>query len=379
MKTVIVLGSTGSIGTSTLDIVRRHPDLFRVVALSAHTDITTLERQIKEFRPLAAAMAGTAAITPLPGGTTFFAGADGLLSMIKETDADIVVNGIAGSAGMLSSFAAIESGKALALANKETIVMAGPLLLREAAKNNLPVIPVDSEHSAIFHLLGQDRRPVLEEIILTASGGAFRDLPKEKLEHVALEDALNHPNWDMGPKITIDSSTMANKALEVIEANLLFHLPLEKIRVVIHPQSFVHSLIRTTDGSLYAQLSRPDMRIPIQNALTWPDLLDVGFGRLDIEHCTLEFRPVDFIKYPLLALGYSACREGGALPTVFNAANEEAVAAFISREIRYNDIAAVVEEALSASWTNLNTTLDDVILNDTLARQKTREILLRKR
>jgi 1-deoxy-D-xylulose-5-phosphate reductoisomerase len=267
----------------------------------------------------------------------------------------------------------VSSGKNLALANKETIVMAGRLILPLAAEQGVNILPVDSEHSAVFYLLRNRPRPELEEVILTASGGAFRDFPLEALANVSVRDALRHPNWSMGPKITIDSATMANKALEVIEAGRLFDLTPDRIKVVIHPQSSVHSLIRTVDGSLFAQISKPDMRIPIQNALCYPELSPVGFGRLELENVTLEFLPVDYNRFPLLALGYEAARQDGPLPIVFNAANEVAVAAFIQGEITFDKIARLVETCLAAAWPNLHDNLDDVIFIDAQARALARQ------
>jgi 1-deoxy-D-xylulose-5-phosphate reductoisomerase len=372
-KNIVVLGSTGSIGRQTLDIVRNKKPIFNVKAISCHNNTRDLKRQIEELNPIAAAITGTDhAIEKIinTDTTRFYYGSDGLCEMIRTIEADIIVNGIAGSAGLLPSFAAIESGKNLALANKETIVMAGPLILEKAKSRNLRIIPVDSEHSAIFHLLRGLPGRHLDQIILTASGGAFRDLDHEALRRVTVADALKHPNWNMGKKITIDSATMANKALEVIEACHLFGLPPDKIRVLIHPQSCVHSLIRTVDGTLYAQISKPDMHIPIQNALTYPDLEDVGYGRLDLSNSTLQFFPVDEKKYPLLAIGYQAASSGGVSPIVFNAANEIAVDAFIQGRISFLDISRIVEKTLAHPWPNLNSSLDDVIFIDKQARIK---------
>jgi len=368
LKRIILLGSTGSIGRQTLDVVRRFPESFRIVALSAHSRTDLLASQIRELAPEAAALTDEALVPPeLP--VRWYRGAEGAARMIRETRADIVLNGIAGAAGLLPSFAALESGKDLALANKETMVMAGELALDLARRRRRRILPVDSEHSAVFNLLARSPEEPAE-IVLTASGGAFRDLPLSALARVTVEDALRHPTWSMGKKITVDSATMANKALEVMEACRFFGVPPGRVKVVIHPQSRVHALVRASDGALYAQVSRPDMRLPILSALSHPRVANSDFGRLDLENSRLDFFPVDRARYPLLELGYRAAEEGGVLPVVFNAANEIAAAAFIEGAIGFLDIERVVSGTMALPWPNLNRTLDDVIFNDNLARQK---------
>lgn len=368
-KRVLVLGCTGSIGRSTLDIIRSHPDLFTVAGLSAHLNESELLKLSKEFDTGQTALSGA---VPRCDAVQYH-GQERLLTFIEETEADIVVNGIAGSDGLLPSIAALQSGKDLALANKETIVMAGNLVRELAEKKERNILPVDSEHSALFFLFKGFNGLSITEIILTASGGAFRDTAAAQLDKVTFRDALKHPTWNMGKKITIDSATLANKGLEVIEAHLLFSVPPESISVVIHPQSRIHSLVRTKEGSLYAQISDPDMRIPIQNALTYPEVIDSSFGRMNLGNspgdCTeLTFRSVDEKKYPMLPLAFSAACAGGAAPIVYNAANEIAVNGFIAEHIGYYGIPRVVESTLERNWENLITSFEQIIEIDKRAR-----------
>ena len=343
-----------------------------------------MEEQILEFSPRAVALTGEMTLSDsfrLKGGfkearpLKIYRGEAGLLQMIEEVDSEIIVNGISGAKGLLPSFKTLEVGKTLALANKETIVMAGPLIMKMAEKNGMGLIPVDSEHYAIFSMLQSIGREQVDEVVLTASGGAFRDLPIEQLNKVRVKDALKNPNWKMGPKITIDSATMANKGLEVIEAHYLYNIDLEKIKVVIHPQSYIHSLIRTIDGFLYAQISKPDMRMSIQNALTYPDLSAGCFGALELAGKEFSFYPVDMEKYRLLRLAYEAAEKGGAYPIVYNAANEVAVENYLLEHISFLEITALVEEALQARWDYPVETVDQILFIDQLARQKSVEIL----
>ncbi|RKX77316.1 MAG: 1-deoxy-D-xylulose-5-phosphate reductoisomerase [Spirochaetes bacterium] len=364
-KKLIILGSTGSIGRSTLDVVRAHPDRFGIAALSAHTNESKLLDQAKEFSVSVTALSGK---NPESDLVTYL-GERGIISMIEETEADMVVNGIAGSRGLLPSVAALSSGKDLALANKETIIMAGELVTSLAGEKGRKIIPVDSEHSAIFHLLQKVQLSDVEEIILTASGGAFRDLSLDDLNHVTVEQALKHPTWNMGKKITIDSATMANKGLEIIEANKLFSFPVDRIKVIIHPQSYVHSLIRTIDGALYSQISYPDMRLPIQNALTYPETSPFPFGRFKLTGEILTFQAPDSKKYPLLDLAYRAATEGRAYPIAYNAANEVAVSAFLKGKIHFTGIAPVVERTLEYDWGNLLLSFEQVGELDIRARE----------
>jgi 1-deoxy-D-xylulose-5-phosphate reductoisomerase len=360
---VAVLGATGSIGINTIDVVSAHPDLFEIVGLSAHSNGETLRDLGRRFSAKTA-LTGMAAS---PGVS--FCGAGSVASLLEATEPDIVVNGIAGAAGLEPSFMTLEAGKRLALANKETIVMAGPLAKAAEARTGGRIIPVDSEHSAVFHLMAAVGGERVDEIILTASGGPFRDLPLEKLAGVTLEGALAHPNWKMGKKITIDSATMGNKGLEVIEALYLFGLPLASIKVIIHPQSRVHSLVRSKEGSLYAQMSEPDMRVPIFNALAYPDCLPSGFGRLELAGLSLSFVAPEAERFPMLFLAYEAASRGLGATIAYNAANEEAVAAFMDGRIRFTDIARIVEESLGFDFSGEIRDLTDVRDTDGLARR----------
>jgi len=367
-----VLGSTGSIGRNTLDIIGGMPGEFRAAALSCSSRISEIAEQARKFEPEAVAIISSDFTTrdfkQLPPAVQFYSGEEGLLKMIEEVGADIVVNGISGAKGLLPSFKALECGMDLALANKETVVMAGSLITDLARKRNQRLIPVDSEHAALFSLLESAAGRGVAEVILTASGGALRDFTAEQLQNVRVADALNHPNWQMGPKITVDSATMANKGLEVIEAHYLFSIAVDKIKVIIHPQSYVHAMIRTVEGSLYAQISKPDMRLPILNALSYPRLLDADFAGLDLGDRELSFRPVDYQKYPLLALAYEAVKRGSAHCVVYNAANEVAVEAFLKERISFLQIAAAVEDSLNLDWYGGAATLEDILDIDQRAR-----------
>ncbi len=380
-KKIIILGSTGSIGRSTLDIIKNSPELFKVAGLSFHSNIKLANSQIKEFKPSSVVITGIKKIDPdnsIYKNTSLFYGIDGLKEMLKDTDADIVVNGIAGSDGFLPSLWSIESGKNLALANKETIVMAGPVILKKADEMNVNIIPVDSEHSALFFLLKNIHKENIKELILTASGGAFRDLAIENLKSVTLKDALKHPTWNMGNKITIDSATMANKGLEIIEAKYLFNMDTEKIKVLIHPQSYVHSLIRTRDNSLYAQISNPDMRIPIKNALTFPELTENTIKELELAGNNLSFADWDKKRYPMLSLAYNAAEKGGAYPIVYNASNEAAVDAFMKNEISFIDIHKYVNKTLEFDWKFEVNSITSILIIDSETRKKTNQLIKNK-
>jgi 1-deoxy-D-xylulose-5-phosphate reductoisomerase len=383
-KRVAVLGATGSIGKSTLDVLRSGSDDFEPVLFSSHRDTAGLLSLSKEYPASALALSGADS-----GGADFsrvkaYFGREGLLRSIAECRADVVVNGIAGAAGLEPSLAALEAGADLALANKETIVMAGELAFGLAKRKNARIIPVDSEHSAVFSLIEAHGRDRTAEILLTASGGPFRGRPGEDLERISPEEALNHPTWNMGPKITIDSATLANKGLEVIEAAGLFGMNVEQIRVVVHPQSVVHSMIRLKDGAVYAQLSRPDMRLPIHNALYYPDVTPCPFGFLDFDSLTLTFEKPDPERFPMLALAYEAARRGGLWPTVYNAANEAAVSAFTGKRIGFSCIPRVVSSVLRGGWdpgaapSNADgaETLRVILEADRLAREKAENFIL---
>jgi 1-deoxy-D-xylulose-5-phosphate reductoisomerase len=376
VKRIVVLGSTGSIGESTLDVIRAMPESFHVAALACGTRIDRLSAQCAEFSPVGAAVmmegAGDALRAAVAPGTRVYTGAEGILQMIRDTQADIVVNGISGAAGLLPTMTALAAVKTLALANKESMVMAGPLVRAEAAARGCRLLPVDSEHAALFSLLERQDPDEVTELILTASGGAFRDLSFEELSRVRFADALHHPTWKMGAKITVDSASMANKGLEVIEAHRLFGVAPSRIKVLIHPESIVHSLIRTVDGTLHAELSTPDMRTPIQNALTYPARMAGTVEELDLAGRTLSFQPTDPRKHRLIALAYSAATLSPAHPIVFNAANEVAVASFMADAIPFTSIASIVEDALADDWSGPCTSLSEVLAIDAEARSITR-------
>jgi len=373
MKNIIILGCTGSIGKNTCKYIGENRNKFKIVGLSAHSQEKELLNIADEFKVRALALSGKLNGS---GQITHF-GNSGICSMVEETEADIVVNGISGSAGLMPSVSALKSGKNLALANKETVVMAGELIKElEKAKQTI-ILPVDSEHSALFNLLRKVHKNEVEELILTASGGAFRDVPKEELEYVTLEQALKHPTWKMGRKITIDSATMANKGLEVIESMHLFSFNPDSIKVVLHPQSHIHSLIRTRDNSLYAQISKPNMLVPIQNALTYPEIVKGSHGSLNLAECSFTFNTVDPEKFPLLFAAYETARKGRGYPCAFNAANEAAVAAFIEGKIRFIDIHSVVSETLEGDWGNLLGSFEQVLELNTRAR-KSAELIIKR-
>jgi 1-deoxy-D-xylulose-5-phosphate reductoisomerase len=342
-KKVAVLGATGSIGKNTLDILRNQKDYFEPVLFSSNKSSMELLKLKKEFPGALTAMASNSA-----EGIDFL-GKDGLLQAIAAAGADITVNGIAGAAGLEPSLAAINAGSDLALANKETIVMAGHLVQALCKKKNVNIIPVDSEHSALFKLLEGHGRNNASEIILTASGGPFRNYTYEELLHIKPREALAHPTWSMGPKITVDSASMANKGLEVIEAAGLFGFTPDKIKVTIHPQSIVHSMIRLNNGVIYAQISKPDMRLPIHDALWWPKTEVSSYGSLDFDSLSLSFERCDPERFPMLALAYESLRGTAFLPAVYNAANEIAVEAFLKERIGFLEIPRIVGYVINQS------------------------------
>jgi 1-deoxy-D-xylulose-5-phosphate reductoisomerase len=355
MNRIAVLGSTGSIGRATLEVVGAFPDRFEVAALAAGRSLERLAEQVRAFRPRRVAV-GESADVPrlrqlLAGAFSgeILAGAEGLEAVAAESGADIVVAGLVGAVGLPSSLAAIRAGKRLALANKETMVVAGALMASEARRCGAEILPVDSEHNAIHQAMRAGRPQEVVRLVLTASGGPFRTRDLATFEQITVDDALAHPTWKMGPKITVDSATMMNKGLEVIEAHHLFGVPPQAIDVVIHPQSTIHSFVEFADGSLIAQVHRNDMRFPILYALSYPERLVNPFGRLDLLAVgTLAFEPVDSRRYPALALAREALSEGGGAPAVLNAANEIAVAAFLGGKIRFSRIVKVVAETRDA-------------------------------
>ncbi|HAE23610.1 MAG TPA: 1-deoxy-D-xylulose-5-phosphate reductoisomerase [Spirochaetaceae bacterium] len=376
MKNVLIVGATGSIGRQALDIIALHKDRFRVAGLSAHANEATLldASRLCAREGLGAPALCLSGATPLDQSIAY-AGTAALTRFIEDSDADIVLNAAAGADGLIPTMAALGCGKDLALANKESIVMAGRLVLALAKAKGARLLPVDSEHSALFNLIERFGRESIRGVIITASGGAFRDRPLESLKNVTPAEALAHPTWSMGAKITIDSATMANKGLEVLEAARLFNLRAEDIQVLIHPESRVHSFIRSREGSLYAQLSKPDMRLPILNALSWPDIVDENLADLDPGIEGLSFRPVDYDRYPLLALAYDALRAGEGAAIAYNAANEEAVAAFMQGRLPYLGIAAVVESCLERDLPALIEELPAILELDARARSQARNAI----
>lgn len=352
MKTISILGSTGSIGTQTLEVVRSTGD-FKVSALTAGSNIELLEKQMREFHPAMAAVMREEKAEELRErtkdlGIPVYAGMEGLLAAAVEPQAEMVVTAVVGMIGIRPTLKAIEAGKDIALANKETLVTAGHLVMQAAKENGVHIYPVDSEHSAVFQSLKREEPAKISRILLTASGGPFRGRTAEELEKVQVEDALKHPNWSMGAKITIDSSTMVNKALEVMEARWLFDVDFDQIEVVVQPQSVIHSMVEFVDGGIMAQLGTPDMKLPIQYALYEGRRNYLGGDRLDFAALKqITFEAPDMETFRGLKLGYEAGRQGGSVPTVFNAANEFAVARFLERKISYPDIVRMIEDALS--------------------------------
>lgn len=374
MKKISVLGSTGSIGTQTLDVVSKYPDSFQIVGLAAGSNVDLLTQQVKEYKPKKVSVATKELadrIRPdLPAGTELYYGQEGMIEVAAGTDADMVVTAVVGSMGLPSTLAAIEAGKTIGLANKETLVTAGHLVMALAKAKGVDIIPVDSEHSAIFQCLNGERREDVEFITLTASGGSFRDLSREQLKNVTVEDALKHPNWSMGAKITIDSATMVNKGLEVIEAHWLFGLPYDQIKVLLHPESIIHSFVQYRDSSIIAQLGNPDMRVPIQYALTYPERWPSPSQSLSLaEAGKLQFREMDFDRFPCLRLAYECGRIGGTATTVFNAANEVAVARFLRKEISFLQIEDIIEGVLNKHQIIPEPALEVIEESDTLARE----------
>lgn len=375
-KNVALLGSTGSIGTNTLEVISASEGRFRAIALTAHTQLTELVEQARAYRPrwIVATSAGAARefdFSGLPPGIELIVGPEGVERVVAAPEVDIVVAAMVGSAGLRGAWAALEAGKTVALANKETLVMAGPLVMELAERRGARLLPVDSEHNAIFQALNAGRKSEVRRLILTASGGPFRRASPEQLRRVTVEQALNHPNWEMGPKITVDSATMMNKALEIIEARWLFDIPADQIEVVVHPQSVVHSMVEFVDGSVVAQLSPPDMKLPIQYALTWPERTTGPAARMDWKQTwTLQFEPPDLERFPALSLGYEAARTGGTSGAVLNAANEAAVAAFLDRRLPFHEIVPACRAVLEHHSYDAHPSLARLLELDAWARQE---------
>ncbi|HPC14887.1 MAG TPA: 1-deoxy-D-xylulose-5-phosphate reductoisomerase [Candidatus Hydrogenedentes bacterium] len=372
---VSILGSTGSIGRSALDVVRQYPDRFEVIGLAAHANMALLARQIAEFRPAYAAITGPhAADFDCPSGVEMQIGPQAL-SWLASIPADVAVCSVVGAAGLRPALAAIDAGSRLALANKEPMVMAGRLIMARAEKCGVPVIPVDSEHNAIFQCLAGHRAEDVRCVHLTASGGPFYGRPRETLRGVTPEEATRHPTWDMGAKISVDSATLMNKGLEVIEAMHLFRLPRSKIEVIIHPQSVVHSLVEFCDGSILGHFGVTDMRLPIAFALAWPERVECPVGRLDLAAVReLTFAAPDVAAFPCLGMALDAAAEGGTAPAILNAANEVAVEAFCQGHIAFLDIEEVVRRVLNASVFEPDTDLETVEQADARAREAARRV-----
>ena len=378
MKRISLLGSTGSIGTQTLDVVRAQPKSFQIVALAAYENDILLEEQILEFKPELAVLVDLDAANRLrsryTGKTEILSGTEGLLQVACMDSADVVLTALVGFAGLEPTLAAIEAGKDIAIANKETLVAAGELVTAKAKAKGVQLLPVDSEHSAIFQALQGNKLTAIEKLIVTASGGALRDWTKEEIAQAALKDVLNHPNWSMGAKVTIDSASLANKGLEVIEAHWLFGIPYDQIEVVVHPQSIIHSAIQYKDGSVIAQLGVPDMKLPILYALSWPERFETEWPRFSFfDYPELTFRKPDLERFPALRLAFQAGRAGGTAGCIFNGANEEAVHQFRQGNISFVKISELIEGALNSIEVEKADQLETIRSADERTRQWVRE------
>ena len=381
-KNIAILGSTGSIGRNVLKVVHSFPERFGVVGMSAGGNIALLQQQIEAFSPPTVSVAGeesAAKLKKLLGSgsrTEVVWGQAGNEQVASLPEADMVVSAIVGAAGLLPTLAAIRAGKDVALANKETLVMAGRLIMDEVKKQQVRLLPIDSEHSAIAQALEAGRKQDVARIILTASGGPFLHLDQESLWQVTPEQALHHPNWDMGRKISIDSATLMNKGLEVMEARWLFDVRLDRIEVLVHPQSIVHSLVEFVDGSVVAQLGIPDMRVPISYALSYPERLETGLSRLNLTECSnLSFLKPDTGRFPALQMAYEACRTGGCQPTVLNAANEIAVAAFLTGDLKFPEISQVVAATMARMAYREDTNIETILEVDRQARAESAAVV----
>lgn len=384
MKHIAILGSTGSIGKNALNVVETHREAFNVVALAANSDVDTLEHQIRKFCPKLAALNNPIAAEQLRKrlydhkSTEILSGSDGIQAVATIPEAEQVLDGMGGSAGLLPTLSAINAGKDIAFVNKEVMVMCGAIVMNAVKENGINLIPIDGEMSAIFQCLEgtRGRQNDIHRLILTASGGPFRDTPKENLYKVTAQQALKHPNWDMGAKITVDSATMMNKGLEVIEAKWLFDIELEKIDIVIHRESIIHSMVEWMDSSTLAQLGPTDMRIMIQYALSYPNRLPTPVPRLDLcELRTLHFEPVDRDKFPCISLAYTAAEVGGTLPVVLSSADEVVVEAFLNEKIGFMDIPAILDQVMNKHVVIDDPTLEDVLEVDRWTKSTTRSII----
>lgn len=382
MRCISLLGSTGSIGVNVLDVIRQFPEKYKIVALAAGKNIERLAQQVEEFKPELISVCddqratGLRTLLPTSFHDRIVHGNEGNVLVASISSADLTLSAIVGAAGLLPTLAAIEAGKDIGLANKETLVMAGSIVMTAVFKKRVSLLPVDSEHSAIFQALEAGRRKDLRKIILTASGGPFRGMSRQQLQHVTKEQALNHPNWSMGKKISIDSATLMNKGLEVIEARWLFGVQSKAIEVVVHPQSIVHSLVEYKDGSVLAQLGIPDMRIPISYALSYPARLPLQLKPLNLTECgLLEFHEPDYLSFPALKLAFSALESGGVLPAVLNSANEVAVEAFLNSKITFPQIAETVARTMDIVHEGSEDILEDILGADGAARREAYKLI----
>ncbi len=388
VKGLCILGATGSIGVNTLDVVARHPDKYKVVALSANSQVDRLVEQCEKYQPEYAVMANENAAEQLiqklknkNSSVQVLSGLEGLETIASLQQVDIVMAAIVGAAGLKPTLAAARSGKRILLANKEALVMSGQIFMDEVKKNNAVLLPIDSEHNAIFQCLPEDYEKGLAEsgitkILLTGSGGPFRTKALSELTNITPDEACAHPNWSMGRKISVDSATMMNKGLEIIEACWLFNTNPDNIQVVVHPQSVIHSMVQYSDGSVLAQLGQPDMRTPIAHALAWPERIESGVENLDLfSIAKLEFEQPDYERFPCLRLAEESIRKGGTAPTILNAANEVAVASFLNNELRFTDIAYIVEQTLKNINSRPAISLTEILDDDQVAREEAEQLI----
>ncbi len=381
LKRICLLGATGSIGMQTLDVIRTYPESFQLTAMSIGNNETFGEKIVQEFKPKIVSVMTKEMknkfIHKVPQGTKVVHGEEGLVEVATYPDYDVLLNAVVGSVGLQPTLAAIAESKTIAIANKETLVTAGHIVMEAANANSVQILPVDSEHSAIFQCLLGEQENQLSKIVLTASGGSFRDRTREQIKNVTVEEALAHPNWSMGAKLTIDSATMMNKGLEVIEAHWLFQIPYDKIEVILHRESVIHSMVEFEDTSVIAQLGAPDMKIPIQYALTYPDRLELPqTKRLNLSEIgTLHFADVDYNRYRCLHMAYEAGKAGGTMTTVLNAANEEAVGAFLSKRISFLEIESIVEKALETHSLTEHPEIEHILEVDRETRQYVQDLI----
>lgn len=388
MKGICILGATGSIGVNTLDVAARHPDKYKIVALSANSQVDRLVEQCEQYQPAYAVIADETAVDDLAGklkskklSTIVLSGVEGLEKIASLPEVDFVMAAIVGAAGLKPTLAAARAGKRILLANKEALVMSGQIFMDEVKKNNAELLPIDSEHNAIFQCMPDDYEKGLAEsgitkILLTGSGGPFRTKDKSELESVTPDQACAHPNWSMGRKISVDSATMMNKGLEIIEACWLFNTNPDHIQVVVHPQSVIHSMVQYSDGSVLAQLGQPDMRTPIAHCLSWPERIESGVEKLDLfDVAKLEFEKPDYERFPCLRLAEEAIKKGGTAPAILNAANEVAVASFLDEKLKFTDIAFIVEQTLNNVASREAVSLNEILEDDLAAREQARKLI----